>query len=147
MRILINKHFQHQRVFSVYLGVLVPLRNRVSAIKFRFSSSVPARPLLLNGFIPLPDDPLYLRLLLRRCTPHALPSLPLLFRMLLRCGLRKSSWDDSCTFKPFGVIPVTRIMWVGRLRMVGIGKGNSPCCARAVSESAHNFLRTPEARI
>jgi hypothetical protein len=126
-----------------YLGVLGPLRNRVSAIKFRFSSSVP-RPFRLNGFIPLPDDPLNLRLLLSRCTPHWLFSLPLLFRMLLRCGLRySSSCDVSGWLSPFGVMPVTRIMCVGRRRMVGIGRGSSPCWARAVSDRAQSFLRTP----
>lgn len=140
----------HEVLFAVviidcqtHLGVRGPLRNLVSAIRFRFSSSVPPRPFLFNGFTPLPDDPLNLRLLLRRWTPHWLLSLPLLFRMLLLWGLRNSSCDDSCTLSPFAVIPVTRIMCVGRLRIVGIGNGSSPCCARAVNESAHSFLRTP----
>lgn len=130
------------------LGVLGPLRvyKRVSAIRLRFSSSVP-RPFLLDGFIPLPDDPLNFRLLFSRPNPHWLLSLPLLFRLLLLCGLRNSSCDESWTFSPFAVIPVTRIMCVGRRRIVGIGSGSSPCCARAVNDSAHNFLRTPACEI
>jgi hypothetical protein len=40
-------------------------------------------------------------------------------------------------------IPVTIIMWVGRLKMAGIGKGNSPWKALAVKDKAHNFLLTP----
>lgn len=128
------------------LGVRGPLRNLVSAIKFRFSSSVPPRPSFMEafGFAPLPDDPLNLRLLFSRLNPHWLLSLPLLFRLLLLGGLRNSSCEDSWTLSPFGVIPVTRIMCVGRRRIVGMGSGSSPCCARAVNESAHNFLRTPE---
>lgn len=53
------------------LGVLGPLRvyKRVSAIRLRFSSSVP-RPFLVDGFIPLPDDPLNFRLLFSRPNPH-----------------------------------------------------------------------------
>lgn len=127
------------------LGVRVPRDrlNLVSAIKFRCSSSVP-RP-FFDGLTPLPDDPWNLRLLFIRFNPPWLLSLPLLFRILLRWGLRKSSCDESWTLNPdpFGVIPVTRIMFVGRLRIVGIGNGSSPCWARAVNDSAHNFLRTP----
>lgn len=54
---------------NAHRGVFGPLRKRVS-IRLRLSSSVPPRPfLLLDGLIPLPDDPLNLRLLLSRFIP------------------------------------------------------------------------------
>lgn len=139
-----------------YLGVLELDWNFVS-INFRCSSSVPIRPHVLFIWFRLepllPPSPMNLRLLFKRLIPLSLPLLLLccwcclllllLILLLLFCGLKKSSFDDSWTFKPFAVIPVTRIMWVGRRKIVGIGSGSSPCWARAVNERAHNFLRTP----
>lgn len=139
----------------IYFGILGLVAWNFVSINFLLSSSVPIRPhvrfiwMRLELLPPSPPRsfaaPLNL-LLFSRLIPFSLPTLFCLLLLLLLCGGlgKSSSLDVSWTlFKPFGVMPVTRIMCVGRRNIVGMGSGNSPCWARAVNERAHNFRRTP----